>query len=370
MRISPSFFTKNVFFKLSNFGNRILNGGPLLCFLLFYIGVSAQEPPRSYVAHKSAEPIVIDGVADEPSWKAASWSQDFIDIEGTVKPSYRTQMKMLWDNDYLYFFAHMEEPHVWGTLMQRDTVIFYNNDFEIFIDPDGDTHNYMEFEMNALNTVWDLYLTKPYRNGGKVLDSWDIPGLKTAVHINGTLNDPKDTDKGWSVEIAMPWSVLTEANSHGKIPVNEFWRINFSRVNWQHEVEDGKYYRKKDGSGKYLPEYNWVWSPQGVINMHEPEHWGYVYFSDGTVGNTHFEIPKDDHVKWHLYALYRKLFHSQENFETALEEVLASKKELFGKEIKVYADQHGSGWNIWTLSPFTGKKVLIKEDGEFIGKEP
>ena len=30
---------------------------------------------------------------------------------------------------------------------------------------------------------------------------------------------------------------------------------------------------------KGRPERNWVWSPQGVIDMHRPERWGYVQFA-------------------------------------------------------------------------------------------
>ncbi|MEX1055170.1 MAG: hypothetical protein WED81_04015, partial [Rhodothermales bacterium] len=49
---------------------------------------------------------------------------------------------------------------------------------------------------------------------------------------------------------------------------------NFSRVEWQHLVE-GNTYRKVPAT----PENNWVWSPQGVIDMHRPERWGFVQFS-------------------------------------------------------------------------------------------
>ena len=55
------------------------------------------------------------------------------------------------------------------------------------------------------------------------------------------------------------------------------WRINFSRVEWQHEVIDGVYRRVPD-----TPEDNWVWSPTGVIDMHRPERWGVLQFSDRT----------------------------------------------------------------------------------------
>ena len=73
---------------------------------------------------------------------------------------------------------------------------------------DGDSHEYFEFEMNALNTGWDLRLPKPCKDGGPALNEWEIPGLKTAVHINGTLNHPADRDHGWTVEIAFPRSAL------------------------------------------------------------------------------------------------------------------------------------------------------------------
>ncbi len=323
----------------------------------------AQNIPRSYIAHKTDEAMVIDGKMDENAWKLAPWSQDYIDIEGKVTPTYRTRMKMLWDSDYLYVLAEMEEPHVWATLKQRDTVIFYNNDFEIFIDAEGDTHNYYEFEMNAHNTIWDLFLTKPYRNNGnKVIDSWDIQGVKSAVDIRGTLNDASDMDEGWSVEIALPWSVITEASKDGKIPENDFWRLNFSRVNWDFDLTDGRYSRKKGDDGNYLPEYNWVWSPQGVINMHEPEHWGYVYFSSEPVGGkVEFTIPKDDYIKWHLYSLHRAVLHNDKDAEKQI----AKPKKILDSVLKPAMEKHKSGYNIWVKSPFTGKILLVKEDGQF-----
>nr|WKN38280.1 carbohydrate-binding family 9-like protein [Tunicatimonas sp. TK19036] len=341
-------FTLPLFLLISLFSSRL---------------VQAQtNKPKQYVAYQARAPIVIDGKADA-AWDAAPWSDEFIDIEGDKIPTYQTRMKMLWDSAYLYFYAELEEPHIWGDIKERDAVIFYNNDFEIFIDPDGDTHNYLEFEMNALNTVWDLWLTKPYRNGPKVIDAWDIQGLKTAVQINGTLNQPNDTDQGWSVEIAMPWATLAEAGSSPRAPKNAFWRINFSRVNWNFELEDGKYSRKKDDKGKYLPEYNWVWSPQEVINMHEPERWGYVYFSEKTSGpDEAFQLPTDESLKWQLYEVYRKV----RGQATQPDFITPDPLQIDGQTIPVRFEKHLSGWNLWVISPETGHRLLLKEDGEFV----
>lgn len=353
-----------------------MSGAWKLFFLLSLSlsAIYAQEKdsgiPRSYTAFKTLQPIHVDGVAEEEAWEKVSWTDDFIDIEGDKTPLYRTRMKMLWDEDYLYFYAELEEPHVWATLKERDTVIFYNNDFEIFIDPDGDTHNYYEFEMNALNTVWDLFLVKPYREPAPIVDSWDIHGLKSAVHINGTLNNPVDKDTGWTVEIAMPWSVLKEANSHGDLPANEFWRINFSRVNWDFDLHENRYSRKKDANGKFLPEYNWVWSPQGVINMHEPERWGYVYFSTDVPGSpSTFSLPPDEPIKWKLYELYRaqkKYFHAHKKWAENLSELRMESFMVNKAELNPKLELHQTGWNISVVSPFTGKTLTLIQDGKLI----
>lgn len=236
----------------------------------------AEAPPKRYDCRYTSTPIQIDGRLDDAAWKQAAFTDLFVDIEGDKRPRPRfaTRAKMLWDAQYFYIAADMEEPHVWATLTKHDSVIFHDNDFEVFIDPNGDTLEYYEFEVNALNTGWDLFLNKPYRHGGKADNGWEIPGLKTAVHVRGTLNNPNDRDEGWSVEMAFPWKVLGEF-AHKPAPPrpNDEWRVNFSRVEWQHQVKDGKYEKIKG-----LKEDNWVWSPQGIINMHVPEKWGIVRF--------------------------------------------------------------------------------------------
>ena len=236
--------------------------------------------PRGYVAGHTATPIVIDGKLDDPAWTLAPWTTDFVDIEGAAKPKprFRTRAKMLWDDTYLYIAAELEEPHVWAKLTQHDAVIFQDPDFEVFLDPDGDTHEYFEFEMNARNTGWDLRLPKPYIDGGKARDDWEIPGLRTAVHVQGTLNDARDTDRGWTLEIAFPWRALTASATPGTPPAEgAVWRINFSRVEWQIVIKDGQYEKVPK-----TPEDNWVWSPQGVVDMHRPEMWGLVQFTRRT----------------------------------------------------------------------------------------
>jgi len=199
--------------------------------------------PEGYVCYRASSPIKVDGSLDAAAWQAVPWTRDFRDIEGDArpKPRFRTRAKMLWDDNNFYVAAQLEEPHVWGTNTQHDAVIFNDNDFEVFIDPDSDSHDYYEFEINALNTGWDLLLKKPYKDGGPALNEWEIAGLKTAVHVEGTLNNPTDTDTGWTVEIAFPWKALGEFARRTVPPAEgDQWRVNFSRVEWLTDIVDGQ----------------------------------------------------------------------------------------------------------------------------------
>ncbi|MFI1772048.1 carbohydrate-binding family 9-like protein [Thalassobellus citreus] len=344
------------------------------CFSILSCAQSDKEiTPKTFIAYKTLEKIVVDGDASDSSWKNAAWSDPFIDIEGVIKPKYNTQVKMLWDDTYYYILAKIEEPHVWANLKQRDTIIFYNNDFEVFIDPEGDAKTYYELEINALNTVWDLFINKPYREEGNVvLNDWTLTGLKSAVKINGTINNPNDTDTGWILEMAIPWAAYKTSYFQNNIPKDDFWRVNFSRVNWQHSVTNGKYGRKKDANEKFLPEYNWVWSPTGVINMHEPEKWGYVYFSSNKIGTKDtFSIPQDEIVKWKLYDLYRAqkdYYKTHKTWAKKIDSISKKDIRINDKTLNPLLENHTTGYNISLKSPFTNKTFIIKEDGTIISK--
>jgi hypothetical protein len=243
-----------------------------------------------YVAGKVDTPLIIDGLLNEAAWHMAPRTELFIDIEGDSRPrpAFDTRAAMLWDDTYFYFAAWMDEPHLWGTLTERDAIIYRDNDFEIFIDPDGDQVDYDEFEINALGTEFDLRLTRGYRCGGTYDIQWDMTGIQTGVHMRGTLNNPSDRDKGWTVEVAIPWSCLADTSTVRCPPQDgDAWWVNFSRVQWPLDVVHGNYV-KPDGA----KEDNWVWSPQFAIDMHRPEYWGSVQFVDAKPGQRAF-VPND-----------------------------------------------------------------------------
>jgi hypothetical protein len=262
--------------------------------------------PKGYVVHFTKETPLIDGKIKDAVWEQAVWSDSFIDIEGDKKPIPRlkTSVKLLWNDSCLFLAAAIEEPHVWATLKKHDAIIYQDNDFEVFLDPDNDAHDYFEIEVNAFNTIFDLFMPKPYRNGGKALIPFEIVSLQSAVHVQGTLNNPLDKDSGWTIEMAIPFRSVTFGNLWKAPEEGTVWRINFSRVQWDLDVVKGNYSKKKNNMGRPLSEHNWVWSPQGLVNMHYPERWGYLLFSHNAEMKKKFTLPYFEKQKKHLWSIY------------------------------------------------------------------
>jgi hypothetical protein len=326
--------------------------------------------PRTYVAPRLSTAPTIDGRLDDDGWKGAAWTTTFVDIEGERKgaPRLQTRAKMAWDDQSFYIAAELEEPDVWGTLTERDAVIFRDNDFEVFIDPDGDTHAYYELEVNALATPWDLLLIKPYRDGGPAINAWDIARLQVGVDVQGSLNKPDDRDRGWSVELALPWTSLKEAASPHRPPApGDRWRVNFSRVQWQTDVVQGKTVkRRRPGTSEPLPEDNWVWSPQGVIDMHVPERWGYVQFgaTASALDPAPAMVDTNERLKWALRLLYyrqRDYHRTRERYATTLEELEADRVRVPGLTFRPSLRTTDSLYEI--TAPGDGAVGHIDQDG-------
>lgn len=331
--------------------------------------------PQTYVVYQTKEKITIDGKAKETSWQKAEWTNDFNDIEGGIrpKPTYRTHAKMLWDDQYLYVMAELEDENIWAYQKNHDDIVFLDNDFEIFIDPDNDTKNYFEFETNAIQTVFDLFLPEPYRTAGYPLHNWDFKGVKVATVIDGTLNNGKNKDRKWMVEIAIPFSSVSFGLGNGKPKPEQPWRLGFSRVEWNTEWRDGKYEKIKDTqTGKALPENNWVWSPVGAISMHMPERWGYVKFSANEVGTTTeiFKIPDIEFTKEALWAVFyreEQYYRKNKKYCDDLNELGTDIENLFDTTIYKLSLKNTAMNYDAVLESNDGKtKLIINGDGKLI----
>ena len=263
------------------------------------MGSESIQPAR-YTCYRAAGPIVIDGKLDEPSWRMAPKSTPFVDIVTGEQAWFDTRVALLWDDDNLYFGFWVQETDVWGTLTERDSKIWEENDVEVFL---GGKDAYYEFEINALNTVYEVFWIwkdilrpgSPYFGrpefdpatqrtmvlggvGGHVhprgerwgfLD-WDFPGLRTAVHVDGAVNRRDRQDRGWTVELAFPWRGLADIADGRSLPPRDgdVWRIDcsrFEKIGRNREVLD--------------PCAGWTWNRHGHYDSHIPEVFPYVTFS-------------------------------------------------------------------------------------------
>jgi hypothetical protein len=251
-----------------------------------------QEQIARYTACRVATPPRIDGKLDEDCWLRAQKSPRFADLVSGARAVHDTRAAVLWDDEWLYVGYWIEEPIVQAALTQRDALIYEDNDVELFV---AGQDAYYELEINALGTVYEVFFVwdeareragyarrpefqrdvagaRPFPGVGFPQHprglrtgfwNWDFPGLRWAVHVDGTLNDPSDRDRGWSVELALPWrgfEALALGDGRALPPRRgDVWRMDFSRFNQYKAAPPAV-----DSGG-------WAWSPHGVWDSHVPE---------------------------------------------------------------------------------------------------
>jgi hypothetical protein len=258
-----------------------------------------------YTALRATAPIVLDGRLDEADWKAAERSPRFSDLIKGASGIHDTRAAVLWDAEQLYVGYWVEEPFVEGSLTERDSLIYKDNDVELFI---AGRDAYYELEINSLGTIYEVFFIweEAYERAGYAklpefartaegarpwggvrfknhprgprIGFWryDLPGLRSAVHVDGTVNENRDRDRGWTVELAIPWRGLADLARPDGRPLppkdGDAWRMDFSRFNQYKEAPPAA-----DPGG-------WAWSPHGVWDSHVPEVFPYVTFSERQVG--------------------------------------------------------------------------------------
>jgi hypothetical protein len=220
--------------------------------------------------------------------------------------------------------------------------------------------------MNALNTLWDLYLPRPYRDGGSALNGFDFRGIESAVKIKGRLNDPSADNVSWSAEVRIPWKAMAGHNERTAPHPGGYFRFNLSRVEWRTHVSGGRYVKTTDpATAKPYPEYNWVYAPTGVVNIHYPELWAFLYFAspeekqdDGALTNT-FTIPKIEKVKWELRKVYYAEREFFENNNAFTDDVNAL--GIVKPDYEIHIEKTTSMFEACAYAG--GKRAAIRQDG-------
>lgn len=273
---------------------------------------AAEMDAAHYTCLRTRAPLAVDADLSKAAWKKAIRSPRFVDMV-TGEPGYfDTRAAALWSDEALHIAFWIEEPFVEAALTERDSLVFNENDVEIFIDG-GDC--YYEFEINARGTVYEVFFIwkDAYRRGGRfdvpefdlisaltfggdydrtgatfwrgthprgprwAFRNWDFPEMRSAVRVDGKINDRSVADKGWVAEIALPWAGMQWlANGRSLPPKDEdVWRIFFGR------------FEKLTPSGvEVQPHPAWCWNRHGVYDTHLPERWTYVHFSSNYIEDT------------------------------------------------------------------------------------
>ncbi len=261
-----------------------------------------------YTAHKIADSIEVDGDITKPVWSKTQWSSRFVDMVTGDPGLYETRTAIVWNDTHIYFGFWAEEPYVEARLTERDSLIFLENDLEVFIDG-GEC--YYELEVNAANTIYEVFFVwrDAYKRGGRfdrpeldvhnpqtytfggnddrtdsnfwrgthprgsrwAFTDFDLPGLKTAVRVDGTLNDKSKVDRGWSLEVGIPWASLSLLADGRSLPPKDgdIWRFFL-----------GRFQKLVVGGNEVNPHPAMVHKAHGVYDTHQPELWSAVRFAD------------------------------------------------------------------------------------------
>ena len=191
------------------------------------------HPVTKYECRWADTPIDMDGKADDAAWKQAMVIDSFRlpwlgKDERAAKQA--TRAKLLWDREYLYFFAEMDDRDIFADVTQHDGETYNNDVFELFFRPSQRHSGYYEFEINAANTQLDAFFPKWDANTiGEQIKKGDFH-LETRVRVDGTLNERDDTDSSWSVEGRIPWADFLRTG--GRPTMDEEWTFSLARCDY------------------------------------------------------------------------------------------------------------------------------------------
>lgn len=193
-------------------------------------------PPAEYVCKGAASPIVVDGKGDETAWKTAPPMEDFRLLRTFRPPTERTTVRFCYDAKNLYALFECADPDICVLNRGRDARIWESDCVELFLKPDAPNPIYYEFEVSPANDVFDARFVNTGSGGFQRWAAWNC-AVETAVEVRGTVNDWRDKDEGYTVEIAVPLGAFQE--SIGDRPLaGQAWKFAAVRVDISVTLEE------------------------------------------------------------------------------------------------------------------------------------
>ncbi len=220
----------------------------------------AGPPLPTYVVPRATGPITIDGKIDEAAWQSAPSTGPFVHSLTGGPTHTECTAKLLYDDQFLYVAFDVQDEDIWGTHMNHDDPIYGEEVVEIFIDADGDGKTYNEMEVSPHNVTFDAAFEARRSDLTKAM-AWNST-METAVQIQGTIDNPDDVDRGWTVEMKIP---MKELYAVPRLPPQpgDVWRFNLYRLDY--------YNHRKVNEGQ-------AFSPPMIGDFHNLARFAYLKF--------------------------------------------------------------------------------------------
>lgn len=192
------------------------------------ISVFSQNRNQDYICAFTNSNMEIDGFQNENVWNTIEPVWFIPNKEEELKE--KSWFKVAWNTDYLLFYFWIEDEDIQAEMINHDDHLWLEEVMEIFIDADDNPKTYYELEWNVLNTLLDLYVLNPNLNRTVIRQwwSWDCEGILSAVNVQGTISNSTDVDKGWYLEVAIPFSEIQSAKNIPPIQ-GDIWRFDVTR---------------------------------------------------------------------------------------------------------------------------------------------
>lgn len=202
-----------------------------------FVPVPAEHAPAEYECRWTETPVTIDGKLDEAAWKGAQVIDHFYLpwLKEPRKARTATKARLLWDREYLYFSAEMEDSDLYADVKEHDGQTWDNDVFELFFKPATDKAGYYEFQVNAAGTIMDMFLPRRGAGGYQRFKADGDFHIDAKVTLDGTLNDWRDKDKGWTVEGRIPWKDFLRTG--GRPAIDERWHFALCRYDYSVDFE-------------------------------------------------------------------------------------------------------------------------------------
>jgi lysophospholipase L1-like esterase len=177
----------------------------------------------------AAAPPKIDGKLDDPAWKSAAVITRFPAFWSKKDSGSGTRAMLVWDRDALYYAATMTDSELRSFGTKRNDMLWNGDVFELFFKPSTERPEYYEFQVNPKSVILELPFSRRGEDFRK-LAALPTLGMTAVATVDGTLDQPGDKDRGWTVEGRIPWSAF--ANTGGRPEPGATWRFALCRYDY------------------------------------------------------------------------------------------------------------------------------------------